>query len=518
MESLTGRTLSGRYRLEEQIGAGGMGQVWRAIDTVLDRQVAVKIMSLDAAHPDPTAVERFAREARTTAGISHPHVVTVHDSGATDDLAYLVMELLPGPSLADEMVSGPMPVAQVEGVARQVASALGAAHSRGLVHRDIKPANIVRGDDGRWRVVDFGISRLADGPTAVTQPGLTATHMIIGTADYLAPEQALGRPVNGRTDLYALGVMLWTLLAGAPPLSGTTPVATMMRHATEDVPDIRDVRPDVPAGLAEMITALTGRNPEDRPATADAAVTLLDRTPDVSGTVASAGPAATEVIAGASAATAVLPTAGSTAPRPPVVATGPGTPRPQAAPSSRAPLTPEPDQRRWGAVILGVVAALLVIALAWNWWANRDATTPDPADSPSASQPLEAPSLTPSTSPSPSPTPTPSPSATSPSPAQTSGAAATAVAAAADALQSAVSGAEALGAVEKPAANALNKQLSAISKAVRAEAPDDASQAMSDLRSAYDQAVSDGRIKGTGATVLDPLMGALQSAVDRWAG
>lgn len=348
MESLTGRTLSGRYRLEEQIGAGGMGQVWRAIDTVLDRQVAVKIMSLDAAHPDPTAVERFAREARTTAGISHPHVVTVHDSGATDDLAYLVMELLPGPSLADEMVSGPMPVAQVEGVAREVASALGAAHSRGLVHRDIKPANIVRGDDGRWRVVDFGISRLADGPTAVTQPGLTATHMIIGTADYLAPEQALGRPVNGRTDLYALGVMLWTLLAGAPPLSGTTPVATMMRHATEDVPDIRDVRPDVPAGLAEMITALTGRNPEDRPATADAAVTLLDRTPDVSGTVASAGPAATEVIAGANAATAVLPTAGSTAPRPPVVATGPGTPRPQAAPSSRAPLTPEPDQRRWG--------------------------------------------------------------------------------------------------------------------------------------------------------------------------
>ena len=219
MTVLEGRVLAGRYRLEERIGAGGMGQVWRALDTVLDRPVAVKLLA-HAGTEDPTTTERFAREARATAALNHPNVVTVHDSGIEDDLAFIVMELLPGPSLADELARGPLAVDLVEQVARDVLAGLGAAHALGLVHRDIKPGNVVRAADGRWRVVDFGISRLGDSSDGGPDGPLTATHVVIGTADYLAPEQALGRPVDGRADLYARGCVLWTLLAGHVPLSG----------------------------------------------------------------------------------------------------------------------------------------------------------------------------------------------------------------------------------------------------------------------------------------------------------
>ena len=155
------RRLAGRYVLESPIGRGGMGEVWRGTDTVLGRQVAVKTIDLRAV-PDESGAARFEREARATAGLNHPGIVTVHDSGVEDDTAYLVMELLPGPTLAERIADGPLPVDEVVEVGRQVASALDAAHARGLVHRDIKPANIAYAADGRVRVLDFGITQLGE--------------------------------------------------------------------------------------------------------------------------------------------------------------------------------------------------------------------------------------------------------------------------------------------------------------------------------------------------------------------
>ena len=157
------RRLAGRYVLEAPIGRGGMGEVWRGTDPVLGRQVAVKTIDLRSL-PDESGAARFEREARATAGLSHPNVVTVHDSGVEGDTAYIVMELLPGPSLAEELATGPLPVDEVVEVGRQVASALDAAHARGLVHRDIKPGNIAYAADGRVRVLDFGITQLRSPP------------------------------------------------------------------------------------------------------------------------------------------------------------------------------------------------------------------------------------------------------------------------------------------------------------------------------------------------------------------
>ena len=233
--------------------------------------MAVKTIDLRSLR-DESGAARFEREARATAGLSHPNIVTVHDSGVEGDTAYIVMELLPGPSLADELADGPLPVDEVVDVGRQVASALDAAHARGLVHRDIKPGNIVYADDGRVRVLDFGITQLTE---STDSQALTATHTVMGTAEYLAPEQALGGRVDGRADLYALGCVLYALLAGQPPFRSATPVATMMMHANDPVPDVRALRPDTPDWLADLVHGLLAKNPDDRPAGAAAVAAAL---------------------------------------------------------------------------------------------------------------------------------------------------------------------------------------------------------------------------------------------------
>ena len=266
------RRLAGRYVLEAPIGRGGMGEVWRATDTVLGRAVAIKTIDLRSLR-DESGAARFEREARATAGLSNPNVVTVHDSGVEGDTAYIVMELLPGPSLAERLAEGPLPVEEVVEVGRQVASALDAAHARGLVHRDIKPGNIAYAEDGRIRVLDFGITQLAE---STDSQALTATHTVMGTAEYLAPEQALGGRVDGRADLYALGCVMFALLAGQPPFKGATPVATMMMHANDPVPDVRTLRPETPDWLADLVHALLAKNADDRPAGAAVVAAALD--------------------------------------------------------------------------------------------------------------------------------------------------------------------------------------------------------------------------------------------------
>src|SRR5918993_111314 len=205
--------LAGRYQLRRQIGAGGVGQVWTAHDAVLGREVAVKVQQVDP-DEDHDAFERFVREARSTAALQHPNVVTIFDSGTDGDTAFLVMELLPGPTLTGYLAEhGPLPEPEAVDLAAQVAAGLAAAHGAGVVHRDIKPANLMFDARGTLKIVDFGIAHLAH--TAATR--LTATNTIVGSASYLAPEQVQGRRADERSDLYALGCVMTHHVDGAAP-------------------------------------------------------------------------------------------------------------------------------------------------------------------------------------------------------------------------------------------------------------------------------------------------------------
>jgi serine/threonine-protein kinase len=253
-----GTLLAGRYRLTEPLGRGGMGRVWRGWDELLGRPVAVKTMELDRA--DPAAAERFGREARTTAWLSHPNIVTVFDTGTEGATAFLVMELLSGPDLDDRLAAaGALPIAEVAAVGAQVAAALAAAHAAGVVHRDVKPANIGFAAGGQVKVLDFGIARL------LGDARLTRTATVIGTADYLAPEQASGAPAGGYTDLYALGCVLFAMLTGSPPFTGGTPAEVCARHLHAPPPDVAVARPGCPAPLAGLVSELLAKDPAARP-------------------------------------------------------------------------------------------------------------------------------------------------------------------------------------------------------------------------------------------------------------
>ena len=238
---LEGRILDGRYQLGSLLGAGGMARVYVATDRVLERQVAVKVLSPSDAQ-DPLFVERFRREARAAARLNHPNIVAVFDSGSDADQPYLVMEYVPGQSLAQLLHrQGRLVPRQAVELAIQVCAALAAAHAQGLVHRDIKPANVLISPDGQVKVTDFGIVKASAATT------LTGTGTVLGTPAYLSPEQAQGHPVDARSDLYGLGCVLYELVCGSPPFgSGTdrSPVAIATRHVRElpEPPSARNPR------------------------------------------------------------------------------------------------------------------------------------------------------------------------------------------------------------------------------------------------------------------------------------
>ncbi len=251
--------LAGRYQLEEPIATGGVAIVWRAHDVTLNRSVAVKLLHPHLAN-DETTVERFRREASAAAQISHPNAVAIYDTGQEDDLVYLVMEYVDGPSLRDviQESDGLDPVITAA-LGEQVALALGEAHERGFVHRDVKPANILLSDDGVAKVTDFGIAKALGKGDALTRPGT-----VIGTAAYLAPEQLEGHEVDARADVYALGVLLYECLTGEPAFQGDTPTATAAARLSRNLPPPRTVRPDVPKALDRIIVTATQRDPKDR--------------------------------------------------------------------------------------------------------------------------------------------------------------------------------------------------------------------------------------------------------------
>ncbi|WP_433315334.1 serine/threonine-protein kinase [Micromonospora chersina] len=254
------RLLSGRYQPEELLGSGGMGEVWRGRDLRLDRPVAIKVLTATGVR-EPMAAERFDREARTAARLTHPHIVGVYDFGTEDDHSYLVMELVEGRTVGDLVVAGPLPVDQALSIAVQTCDGIAAAHAAGVVHRDIKPGNLIVTPAGTVKICDFGIARL---PRLAGQNTLTGPATKLGTSSYMSPEQALGGPVDPRTDLYGLGCTLYAMLTGAPPFAGD-PLSVLHQHVNEPPPPLRDRRPDVPVELAALVSELLAKDPADRP-------------------------------------------------------------------------------------------------------------------------------------------------------------------------------------------------------------------------------------------------------------
>src|SRR4051812_46440572 len=257
MSTLVGMCLNGRYRLDAQVGSGGMSTVYRAFDTTLERRVAIKLMHRPLAQ-DSDQLERFRREARAVAQLNHPHIVGVIDAGEDSDPArpapFIVFEFVDGETLKERIKrNGRLAIPEALAYAIEIARALGAAHAQGIVHRDVKPQNVLIDEEGAAKVTDFGIARTLD------QEGLTADGRVLGTTDYVSPEQALGHDVTGQSDLYSLGIVLFEMLTGDVPFRGENQVAVAMKHVREELPDIQQRRPEVSSALAAVIDRATAK-------------------------------------------------------------------------------------------------------------------------------------------------------------------------------------------------------------------------------------------------------------------
>ena len=374
--------VANRYALESRIATGGMGEVWRAADTVLGRPVAVKLLKAEYAD-NATFRSRFETEARHAASLHHPGVAAVYDFGesAPSDGSgvarpYLVMELVDGQPLSALLEPGhPLDPDATRDLLAQAADALGAAHAAGIVHRDVKPANLLVTPGRTVKITDFGIARAAEGMS------LTETGQVMGTPQYLSPEQAQGGTATPASDVYSLGVVAFECLAGHRPYVAETAVATALAHLREPVPDLPD---DVPADLAAVVRRAMAKSPEDRFADGAELATAL-RNP----AAVAAGPDRTQVMTG------VAPV--------PVPASAP-TPAPTPAATRR-----RRRQIPWPWILLGLLAVAAIVAVAML--AGGDEDQPDPPAAQQSEQTSQPPSPDPTTTPeqtqsSPSPTPT----------------------------------------------------------------------------------------------------------------
>jgi eukaryotic-like serine/threonine-protein kinase len=262
--------IAGRYELEEQVGSGGMSKVYRAHDRLLERTVALKILH-EHYSQDEEYVERFRREARAVAQLAHPNVVTVIDRGEHEGRQFIVFEYVDGENLKQLVArEGPLPPKQVVELGLQVARALASAHARGVVHRDVKPQNVLLSDEGLPKVTDFGIARSSD------VESVTLTGTVMGTSEYISPEQARGEPVDVRSDVYSLGAILYELCTGEVPFPGENPVSVAMRHLHEPVPSVRERRPEVPPRLDAAVRRSMAKDPAERFASMDELVAELE--------------------------------------------------------------------------------------------------------------------------------------------------------------------------------------------------------------------------------------------------
>jgi tRNA A-37 threonylcarbamoyl transferase component Bud32 len=256
---MIGELIDGRYEIEDLVGTGGMSSVYRARDTVLGRRVAIKILH-EHHSSDDEYVERFRREARAIARLNHPNIVTIIDRGEFEGRQFIVFEHVPGDNLKDLLRrQGPLPVADAVAIAHQVARGLAFAHEHGIVHRDVKPQNVILDETGSPKVTDFGIARSLD-----PKEGLTDSGTLLGTSDYMAPEQARGMRVDERSDQYSLGVLLYELLTGEVPYPAETFMAAAMRHVNDPVPSVRERRPDVPLDVDAVVARAMAKDPGER--------------------------------------------------------------------------------------------------------------------------------------------------------------------------------------------------------------------------------------------------------------
>ena len=256
MHDPIGRTL-GKYRVLEQLGAGGMATVYKAYDPAMDRSIAIKVPSAHLLQ-DPQFRTRFQGEARTIAKLEHPHILPVYDFGEEQGVPYLVMRYVDGGTLRDRLSRGVLPLDQALRLVAEVGDALAYAHGKGVIHRDVKPANVLLDHDGSALLTDFGIAKLVEQTMQLTQG------VVLGTPQYMAPEQVTGKSVDARTDIYALGVVLYELLTGRRPFEGDTPFAVAFMHVTDPFPPPRQVNPALPEAAERIILKAMARDPADR--------------------------------------------------------------------------------------------------------------------------------------------------------------------------------------------------------------------------------------------------------------
>jgi eukaryotic-like serine/threonine-protein kinase len=255
-----GEVIGGRYELEKLVGSGGMSSVYRANDRMLERKVALKILH-SRLGDDDEYVERFRREARAVAQLAHPNIVTVIDRGEDEGRQFIVFEYIDGKTLKELAdAEGPMSIDDVLSLGIGVASGLAFAHERGIVHRDVKPQNVLLNGDGRAKVTDFGIARSLD-----VEHGVTQTGTVLGTSNYIAPEQASGQPIDDRSDVYSLGVVLYELLTGEVPFPGESFVAVAMKHIHEPAPSVVERRSETPPRLASLVDSMLTKGHTFRP-------------------------------------------------------------------------------------------------------------------------------------------------------------------------------------------------------------------------------------------------------------
>jgi serine/threonine-protein kinase len=355
-DTLIGTVFDGRYRIIRKLGTGGMADVYLAEDQELGRRVAIKILN-DRHAADDSFIERFRREAKNAAGLSHPNIVSIYDRGEAEGTYYIAMEYLDGRSLKELIVGrGPAPIKTAIDYTRQILAAVGFAHKNGIVHRDIKPHNVLVGPEGRLKVTDFGIAR--SGASQMTEVG-----SIIGTAQYLSPEQARGAPVDQTSDLYSVGVVLYEMLTGQVPFTGDTPLEIAMKHLSEVPKPPSELRPEVPHDLDSIVLRALAKDPADRYQSADEMDADLQR-------LLEGLPVDPET---ETAATAVLSGAGVLAAAPTSVMTRPTTAVPtRAAPPGATPPAGyygyEGPPRRRRPIWPWVLSILLLLAAGAAAW------------------------------------------------------------------------------------------------------------------------------------------------------
>src|ERR671918_1576211 len=269
-DTLINTLFDGRYRILRKLGSGGMANVYLAEDEDLGRRVAIKILNERYAN-DESFIERFRREAKSAAGLSHPNIVSIYDRGEAEGTYYIAMEVIEGRSLKELiMTRGPLPIGLALAYARQVLDALRFAHRHGIIHRDIKPHNILIGPENRLKVTDFGIARY--GPSQMTEAG-----SIMGTAQYLSPEQARGAPVTAASDLYSAGIVLYEMLTGKVPFGGDSAIEIAMKHVNEPPRPPSQLRSEISPELDQIVLRALAKEPEDRYQTADDFIEDLER-------------------------------------------------------------------------------------------------------------------------------------------------------------------------------------------------------------------------------------------------